>query len=347
MSNIQIPHIWVPRCGVMDVETGFDSGKVAGEYTIRVGSSRYKGYRLEIGPFKNLITNIGLERVGTGAPVTEIFVGTGTSTPAVTNTQLQSYLTRIPTTIVSWGNKTFGGAPDYWVQQSATWRAPEGVAAGNLTEVGCGWMEAPASSPPESFAERHRCFSRALIVDSLGNPITVTVQPDEFLDVTYTMRHYPYIGPDVVQTVNLSGVSYTFTSRCIRVSNAEHAVAPIYSMIGAGTSVFYTGTAAGTPPALAPVDANDLLTQGALAQVTGNTRAAYVPGSLTSSYTVSAGLTVANLAFGIRAVRTSPWSTSVNQSFIQQPFQTVISPPIPKDNTKVLSYGYSITYGRY
>lgn len=329
-------HIWVPKAKILEGEIGLKSGQVAGQYTIRKYKADTNELIQEVGPFDNLITNQGLNRVGTGAFGTHVFVGTGTATPAVTDTQLGTYL-NYTGSFSSWWNSGIlqGGSPDYWVQGAGTWRFAAGTATGTITEVGIGWFTGAAT------AANHRVSSRALIVDSGGSPISITVLADEYLDVTYSLRYYPYVGSDVVQTVVISGVNYTFTTRAIWV------VAPTYCSVDAtarmkwaGSTEVRTGTAAGTPPALADITDSGMLNSGAGAFL-GTTANTYVDSSLVISAVFSAGLTVANLAYGIRGM-----ITRTADSFINSAFQSTISPAIPKDSTKILQFGASVSWSR-
>lgn len=167
----------------------------------------------EVGPIKNLITNRGLDAIAVGSGLFSqyMFVGTGTTPPAVTDSGMSAYLAKTSTLQdQSSGNL---GSPDYVGYHSVTYRFGEGAAAGNLTEVGIGYLEYDTSTPPVEF--RRPC-SRALIVDALGNPVTITVLSDEYLDVTYTLYVYPP-KTDYSSSVTISGVSYGYT---VRLANA-------------------------------------------------------------------------------------------------------------------------------
>lgn len=339
----KFPHVWVPRVGVIEAELSPPSLSMEGEYTIR----KYKADgRLvqEVGPFKNLITNIGLNQMGAATGSSKInqycFVGTGTGTPSVSDTVMAAYHAYTNGLDQGWaGAAVRGGAPDYWVQGSGTSRFGLGVAAGNLTEVGMGWTTGG------TMATDHRVFSRALIVDGLGNPITITVLSDEYLDVTYSLRFYPPL-TDATQSVNLSGTSYTFTTRAADVNNnfINLTNATLIDWRTDQRPVYYTGTNAGTPPSLAAVTASTLADVGASSSNGTASSVAYAPNTLKREVNYSLGLNQGNLSFGIRGIMTELESTV---STIQQRFQTTISPAIPKDSSKVMSFGQSITWGRH
>ena len=338
-------HIWVPKAKILEGEIGLKSGQVAGQYTIRKYKADTNELIQEVGPFDNLITNQGLNRVGTAEFGNSVFIGTGTAPPAVTDTQLGTYLNYTATAAPggAWDFALLqGGSPDYWVQGAGTWRFAAGTATGTLTEVGFGWFTgAPYTEP------NHRVSSRALIVDSGGSPISITVLPDEYLDVTYSLRYYPYVGSDVVQTVVISGVNYTFTTRALGLVSSNHcSVNATALMSWTGQTEVNTGTAAGTPPALAAITATSMLNGGGGAFLT-TTKNTYVNSSLAVSATFSAGLTEANMTYGIRGMitrTTNPGNPSY--SFINSAFQSTISPAIPKDSTKILQFGASVSWSR-
>ena len=91
----KFPNIWVPRVGILEGEMGFNGGRIAGQYTLRKYKADTHELVQEIGPFDNLITDQGLDRVGTANFANYVFVGTGTATPAVTDSTLGNYLALI------------------------------------------------------------------------------------------------------------------------------------------------------------------------------------------------------------------------------------------------------------
>lgn len=150
----------------------------------------------------NLVLDAGLNRLGTGGAYSFAMVGTGTTAPGPTQTILAAQLasTNNQTNEVSGVDLANGFA---WNRR--TFRFTAGTATGNLTEVGVGWTSTA-------------CFSRALITDTGGTPISVTVLADEHLDVTYELRMY-WPTSDVVSTPTISGTSYTVTARAAAVGS--------------------------------------------------------------------------------------------------------------------------------
>ena len=144
-----------------------------GEYTLSVGKEGSTEKRV-IGPFKNLITNQGLNSFGIIAnPFTlqAAMVGTSSVPPAVTDTNLGNRLINT-LTLQGTDSTTNLGAPEYAGQVVRTWRFAAGEDTGNLTEVGVGTASSTNTNPT-------LLFSHALIVDTSGNPVTLTVLADE------------------------------------------------------------------------------------------------------------------------------------------------------------------------
>lgn len=162
--------------------------------------------------FPNIITDGGLDRLGgtlsTVGLWTTFHVGSGNAVPAPTDTQLQNYIAGVTTQISSYdGNSS--SAPWYG-SKTETRRFAQGVAAGNLSEVGVSWQNTNGG-----------LFSRALILDAGGSPTTITVLPDESLDVTYQLRYYAPT-EDVTGTLTLMDIAYAWTSRARNVASSWH-----------------------------------------------------------------------------------------------------------------------------
>lgn len=165
--------------------------------------------REPVPPFKNLITNGGLNRMGTSADYLNwCQVGSGSTTPVNDDTSLVSRIAGT-STLQSTAGGSQPSAPYYTYRRNVK-RFGLGVAAGNLAEVGIGW------------ATSGSLFSRALIKDAFGDPTTITILADEYLDVTYELRCYPKTTDTtgtVVATGNLAG-TYDFIMRASNVTDS-------------------------------------------------------------------------------------------------------------------------------
>lgn len=176
-------------------------------------------------PFRNLITDAGLDRMGNNADwLTWCQVGSGSTAPSFGDTALVSRVSASQT--IQANQISAQSSEPYYVARTNTYRFSAGLAAGNLSEVGIGWSSTGS------------LFSRALILDALGSPTTITVLSDEILDVTYQFRQYmPTV--DGVDTLFLRGQSYQVQSRALAVTTASDSG---WSIGVSGTSAATSGT---------------------------------------------------------------------------------------------------------
>lgn len=105
-------------------------------------------------------------------------VGTGNSNSVVTQTSLDTFKASTTTTQGAIEAGIQVTTLPYYMWLRSTYRFGEGVAAGNISEIGLGWANA-------------NLWNRALVKDSNGNPTTITVLADEYLDVITEIRVYP------------------------------------------------------------------------------------------------------------------------------------------------------------
>lgn len=296
---------------------------VAGEYTLTRRRASDMSVIETLGPFKNNITNIGLERVGTDTAMTNAYVGSGTTAAANGDTQMVSFLAGTGSILTSSSNRTL--ASPYWVEQSQIFRLPPQGMSLNINEVGVGW----------SSDGNGALWSRARTVDGSNNPVTITLLADEYLDITYTLRFYPQLG-DATYNVTISSVVYSFTARQAYVTSRT-AVNADYPF-----SASQQVTAFGGPCTLGAVtDGIQGATDSALV---GYANASpYVPNSKKLSYSLVATPSEGNVIGGIKGLEMSPLTTS----FLSAATQFVVTPVIPKDNTKSLSLAFEYSWDRY
>lgn len=284
------------------------------------------------GPFPNLILNAGLDRMGNssggGGFWRNCQLGAGTTPPTVTDTALESLQAAVQGSTSDPFNTALVEGPPRYVRHRRTYRFPEGEAAGTHTEIGIGWGNSGST-----------LYSRALIRDSGGNPIAITVLPDEVLDVTYEWRIYPPTG-DTTGTRNISGTDYDYT---IRACEAD----TINTQFGAGWG-FGTGPTFGSASALKPENGGHATYTGSIGDwlsspsgssaTSGATlsvsNAAYTPGNYYRDGTLSWGLGGSG---GIRSVRYC-WTWGA--------YQIEFDPPIPKDATNILSLTFRNAWAR-
>lgn len=274
--------------------------------------------RLETDWFDNLITNQGLNRIGTGGIVTHCQAGSGSSTPLVTDTELQSFIGS--TAIESATETGFSGSTPYYQWIRKTFRFDAGVASGNVSEVGVGWSFASGS-----------LFSRALVRDIGGSPVTITVLSDEFLDVVYELRIYPPAA-DMPFTFVISGVTYNCVARASEIDASYWDQMALLCNYG---STF-------------PADASFALFSGAIGDVfhrpSGDgafmqgVAEAYSNNSLARTFVVSAGLGAGNVPGGAASGYLGFYGLGA--------FQFSFDPVIPKDSTKTMTLKGVISWAR-
>ena len=309
--------------------------KVGGEYNIVI--KKPDGTEIETGWFPNLILNQGLDMMGASAgasPIQYASVGTGSSTPIPTQTSLDSNLGGYSTYSANAGTSN-AGAPTYAGLHTQVYSWPQGAVVGNITEIGIGMATANGS-----------LFSRALILDSLGAPTSITLISIDQLIVYYRLSLTPPL-TDITGTMVLDGVTYNYTSRIVNAlqwGNVEY----IYEYPPYFNNIYGT-TAYGPDAALVPITTYTVSGDtGGTSSLSPNVgTSTYINGSYhvdwTFAYPPGYGNTGSNGApwagiGGFRVTGGGPWSV-IN-------FQVVLSSPIPKVNTNQLSLTFRFSWSR-
>lgn len=313
------PEIIVPRAEF----------KLRGEYTLRRIKADSNDVVQEL-TFDNLITNAGLNRMATDTVMGMFAVGTGTATPLGTDTALQSVLA-VKSEPGSSAVMTAGVTPDWIGQTVYTTTFSPGAATGNISEVGVGWS---TGSP---LISNYTLFSRALILDSGGFPVAITVLADEYLQVTYTIYCHRDVS-DQTYTFDVSNVTHTVTTqRPCRLSlnaigcfNAHRGGMSAYSAVGVNTSATALVAVTG-----APSWSERSITFSADAYTGGTYKR-------TGSVTFSPG--TGNLAGGIGLLYCHFSSSTL---CLHPEIQMKITPAIAKDATKALVLNTEVSWGRY
>lgn len=273
------------------------------------------------GFFKNIITNYGLNAL---ASLPTIFngcsVGTGNSTPSVSDVALQSQVARTTTAISN--TVVISSEAPYYSARVVTFRFAEGAAAGNLSEVG---INAEASSPYE-------LWSRALILDNLGNPTTITVLPNEILDVVYECRVYAMENDVSGGPFTLLGVQYNWIMRAIRVRQDMTNIL-VAGTTNPGAAVAYDGDM---------VQVTDLQPSGTIAGGSSvGTIAPYVNNSYKKQITYTWTVTQGNGASGIKTL-----FMPVTDSPVAPYFQVGLDKIFPKSPTNTFSIVFEWSWSR-
>lgn len=267
--------------------------------------------------FKNDITDIGLNALGTLGVWSYCRVGSGSTPPAETDTALVAQLGST-TSLVAANAGNSGSAPWYgWARR--TYRFAAGVATGNVSEVGVGWAATGAT-----------LFSRALVRDEEGDPVTVTVLADEVLDVVYEARMYAPYTADTTFDVTISGATQSVTGRVAAVGDWACNYLMSNGFTHGGWFAPFNGN-------IGTISQSPSGSQGADA---GGSMAAYSNNSLTRSGNFAWGLDSGNLAGGIKSIRHQIGGDPI---YFQYQFTTAIA----KDNTKTLTLGFSFSWDRH
>lgn len=277
--------------------------------------------------FDNLILDQGLNGLGARSitnSVSRIHVGSGSSEPAGSDTSLQSLVAVSGVGSINSGQGAQVLEQPYFLFNWGTRRFSAGSAAGNLSEVGAGWGE-----------QASNLFSRALILDSNGNPTTITVLPDEVLDVTYEVRLYPSVD-DVVGVIELGGELYDYTARPAQAGTLHSTNGWNFGNHGTSsrTSSAQMAYAGEIGSALdSPSGSSD--------RPSGSSQGEYSNGSLVGSASYTFGLDRGNIG-GIRSVMMGAGWSLWQIEFASQ----VDGSPIPKDDTKELTLTISHSWAR-
>lgn len=286
----------------------------------RMTVTRPDGTQRDTGWFPNLITTSGLNRIGRGGIGAYALVGSGSAVPLITDTALQA--------LVAWTNNNTdssdGASPvaPYYGWHRRKFRFAAGVAAGNLSEVGIGWSEGDGISP---------VFSRALIRDSNGDPTTITVLPDEVLDVQYELRLY---APTVDQAFSIlvSGMTHNCVARASRVTDNVWSPRYLFEYGSESPYVIY--------PFVGPIGTVLQGPSGENGQASSPSPNAYANNSMKRSFTGTWPLDQGNLPGGIGAFEISVYYSNLGN------FQVSVDPKIMKDSTKILSMNFEVSWSR-
>lgn len=306
--------------------------KVAGRYKITAVSAVTGKERILADWFPNIITDLGLNRMGTANFnwFDYAYVGSGNTSPSANDVSLYN---RIATSSLLgiYGASTNAGSPTYHSYKSRTYTFGVGVAAGNLSEVGVGWSTTDINS----------IFSRALILDSYGNPTTITVLSDEYLYVTYEIQYYPLL-TDTTGAVTFTGNIGGTYDYIIRRANILNDVNSLTGGLVAQINTAMSNTSNGTYDnksyygdigAITAYPANSITSSGAFTW----THDSYVNDSFELYSTINIPVNTSNHASGLRCL-----SFALGQKYHQIQF----NPAIPKTSDDIITLRLKQSWGR-
>lgn len=310
--------------------------KLGGSYNIEVKNTEtgeIKHYE-----FDNLIVDTGLDIAGTGfGGVDYLYVGTGNTAPTNNDSSLQAQLSTGVLNSANWtGSFTAqaGATPPYYTAVK-TWTIPQNTRNGIWAEVGTGTTSAGTGTA---------LFSRSLIKDINGTPITITVTALDQVTITYSVRLYmPISTTGNVSTVVMNGTTYTINSRIKYASSslATYLFEPLqntYAFVYAYNGVTNLGATFTDP----------LTYSGTQLGVGGRTRVvqAYTAGdkkrTLTYNFLVS-DMVKENINGLILGSSNAPSPTNGDLCGVMM----MISPAFTKLNTQTFSITYTVSWDRY
>lgn len=275
--------------------------------------------------FPNLITDSGLDFLSSTLFIEWCGVGSGSTAPAFTDTALQTPVgSRISGSIVQGPSGGTPGLADFYSSITGTYEFGQNTVVGNLSEI----CTAPLSTGS--------VFSRALILDGAGAPITITVTAIDILTVTYQLRLYRSI-TDISGSFLISGVTYNTVTRPANI-NAEEMKAWYDYGSRSDAPIDNLGIQAYTG-ALGPVTGFPSTASGNVTPI--GTLSVYSNGSYYMDNVINANTAELNAVGGIAAIATYAGSGT------SCAFQTSFSPVLPKDNTKTMSVTIRNAWARY
>lgn len=277
----------------------------------------------------NLVLDSGLKQMGVNTWINRCCVGSGNSTPSPDQTQLDKL---ISSTVKQTATQSIISTKDIYFGISITWRFGQGIATGNISEVGMGWAD-------------NLLWNRALVRDEKGNATTITVLNDEYLDVISEIRVYMQKqisgsfnllnkNNEVISTHQYKGYPYI-------ISNSR----AIFSKIALsgdrstayGSMIIHTSTITDNPTT---TDTNTSASNRSYIDVLSSKYSSF---STESTYDVQ--LSDANFK---QTAFFAPFVGVFQQKGNSCPgYKFQLDPPIEKNNQQSMTYTFSLGWGRY
>ena len=295
---------------------------VRGEYRLVVNTPQ--GER-DTGWFDNLILDQGLDFLGMDIyTVQYASIGTGTAPPDVAQTSLSAHTAYAAANRSGTSTVVNLGAPSYASQHTYSYTFAQGAVVGNMTEVGVGTEN-----------KAGKLFSRALIVDTNGDPVTLTLTSIDQLTLYYRITIYPPI-TDQTGSFDIGGITYNYTSRLLSAGN--FAGSPY--VFTSAFSQIYQSQMFGPGVTLAPMTATTL-TGGTAANPVYASSGTYVAGPRYRTWILTHTPTESVISGGISGMIVL---SVVPYSVIG--FQFIFDKPIPKTNTQTLVLTLRFSWAR-
>lgn len=285
----------------------------------------------ETAEFSNLVLDAGLLRMAQGVWINRCMVGTGNSEPVAGQTMLDNFIASTTNGISPSIATNTATAPYYWCGR-ITWRFAVGTATGNLSEIALGWSDTD-------------CWNRALIRDGAGNPTTITVLSDEYLDVFCEVRVYPAQTTSSVNVVNKLGdviSTHSVQTAVFFKSNTLNWYAQKVGVALNTSEAFTIGSSAINLSPTTPAASNFSTKTGISIVYSGASFLATIKVNTEQANFNHAGLNL--MISGLMCLDPGYGNGYLNYL---TGFKLGISPPISKTNDVNLTYKIRVSWGRY
>lgn len=294
------------------------SGRVTREHTFKADR--------EVGPFHNLVTTLGMNRLGSESAqntYARCHVGTGTAAPDITDVQLANFLASVQNNngVVTNGNS---GTSPYYGWRRFVWTSAIG-ALGNsiLTEIGISGQQANGL-----------LFSRELIRDSIGNPTSFPIADDEQLEVTYELRFYvPLV--DATGQITIGSQTHDVTTRARKATSVDWCPATGGTNNFTNSGVVTVTNAELYTVGIGPITSSEPSGSARNGKANSAATAAYTDGDFYRDHSQTYGP-----ERGVGSNMSCTFSTSSSA------FQTEFDPPIAKTDTQTLILHHRVSWAR-
>lgn len=287
---------------------------VSGRYKIHAHTADGK-QRLLADWFDNLITNNGLDLLAdkswTQGFMSRCVVSADTAAPSVGQSSVSDIVASTST-----ANFNQGAIDEVnrYVTQTRSWQFSQGAAAGNISTIAVGLAD-------------DNLGSIALVRNSNGDPVTINVQNNEFLTVTYQLKVKQPIS-DITYD-DIDGHAVVMRPSLINSVGGWSQQRMTLEAANSGSTISFGST--GTINA---IDSAPSLPSSAF-RASSAENDAYVTGSFTRTGKIIFGIDRANALLNSFRVRLGIGT-----------FQLSVDPPINKTNEDELSLGFTIRWAR-
>lgn len=165
----------------------------------------------ETGWGKNVLTNNGVDRMFAGDSFLQCVVGTGSSAPLVTDTSLDNYAGKYDIWHACVFNRNYAASPYYYQRIMTARFLPGTLTASSINLSECGMVFTDNNGSDYTAIDGSTTIhSRALFLDAGGNPVTVTLLADEYLDIIWEWTWYVMDEYTDTVTLDVDGIPTVF-----------------------------------------------------------------------------------------------------------------------------------------